>query len=229
LARTCSTSLPAADERPLQTSFILSGAAANTVQFSGSALPSLGATPMKSPSIPNNVRFMPIETERLILRRFAPADWRAVHRYMSDQRVTAFLPEGLMSPARARAYAARNAKKPHAIAVIEKTSEQLIGHMAFHPWFAPATWEVGWALARDRQGLGYATEAASALLSYAFGALGCHRVIATCQPQNPASWRVAEKLRMRREGHFKAGLAQPGGEWWDEYFYAILTEEFAGL
>ncbi len=182
---------------------------------------------MKSPSIPSNVRFTPIETERLILRRFAPADWRAVHRYMSDSQVTAFLPEGLMSPARARAYVARNAKTPRAIAVIEKTSKQLIGHMAFHPWFAPATWEVGWALARDHQGLGYATEAASALLIYAFGKLHCHRVIATCQPNNPASWRVAERLRMRREGHFRACIARPGGEWWDEYFYAILAEEFA--
>jgi RimJ/RimL family protein N-acetyltransferase len=181
---------------------------------------------MKSPSISNDVRFTPIETERLILRRFAPADGRAVHSYMSDYQVTAFLPEGLMSPARARAYAVRNAKESHAIAVIEKASGKLIGHMDFHPWFAPATWEIGWALARDRQGLGYATEAASALLAYAFGTLGCHRVIATCQPENPASWRVAEKLRMRREGHFKACLARPGGEWWDEYFYAILAEEF---
>jgi ribosomal-protein-alanine N-acetyltransferase len=184
---------------------------------------------MKSPSIPDNIRFMPIETERLILRRFAPADGSAVHRYMSDPHVTAFLPQGLMSPARARAYAARNAKKPQAIAVMEKTGGDLIGHMAFHPWFAPATWEIGWALARDRQALGYATEAAAALLGYAFGALGCHRVIATCQPENRASWRVAEKLRMRREGHFKACLARPGGAWWDEYFYAILAEEFAAV
>jgi RimJ/RimL family protein N-acetyltransferase len=182
---------------------------------------------MKSPSIPNNVRFTPIETERLILRRFRPDDWRAVHRYMSDRQVTAFLPEGLMSPARARAYAARNAKRPKAIAVIERTSKELIGHMPFHPWFAPAaTWEIGWVLARDHQGSGYATEAASALLGYAFGALRCHRVIATCQPENPASWRVAERLRMRREAHFKQGLPRPGGEWWDEYFYAILAEEF---
>jgi RimJ/RimL family protein N-acetyltransferase len=184
---------------------------------------------MKSPVIPSNIRFVPLETKRLVLRRFAPTDWRAIHDYMSDPQVTAFLPEGLMSPARARVYAARNARKPKAIAVIEKRGGQLIGHMPYHPWFVPAaTWEIGWALARDYQGLGYATEAASALLGHAFGALGCHRVIATCQPQNPASWRVAEKLNMRREGHFKKGLPRPGGEWWDEYFYAILSEEYAG-
>lgn len=182
---------------------------------------------MTSPSFPDIVRFTPIETRRLILRRFAPADWRAVHRYMSDEQVTAFLPEGRMSPAKARAFVARNARKPRAIAVIEKKSKNLIGHMPFHPWFVRSTWEVGWALAREHQGRGYATEAASALLDHAFDALGCHRVIATCQPENPASWRVAEKLHMRREAHFKQCLVSPDGGWWDEYFYAILAEEFA--
>jgi len=180
---------------------------------------------MKSPAIPDNIIFAPIETERLILRRFEPSDGSAVHRYMSDPRVTAFLPEGIMSPARARAFATRNAKTPRAVAAIEKASGDLIGHMPFHPWFAPATFEIGWAFACDRQGRGYATEAGTALLDFSFDALRCHRVIATCQPENPASWHVAEKLGMRREAHFKACLAQPDGTWWDEYFYAILAEE----
>src|SRR5690348_9239675 len=125
---------------------------------------------------PANVRFKPIETERLILRRLVASDWRAVHRYMSDPQVTAFLPEGNLSPARARTFVNRNVKKPHAVAVIEKASKQLVGHMPFHPWFAEHTWEIGWALARDRQGVGYATEAAAALVTYAFDALRCHRV-----------------------------------------------------
>ncbi len=182
---------------------------------------------MKSPSV-RSVRFTPLETERLILRRFALADWRSVHRYMSDPHVTAFLPEGVLSPARARAFVAAQGKAPSAVAVIEKTSGALIGHMPFHPWFLPgATWEIGWAFGREHQGKGYATEAARALLAYAFGPLRCHRVIATCQPENPASWRVAEKLHMRREAHFRAALPRPKGEWWDEYFYAILKEEFA--
>src|SRR6185295_1970860 len=78
------------------------------------------ALPMKSPNIPDSSPFASIETERLILRRFVPSDWRAVHRYMSDPQVTAFLPEGLMSPAGARAFAARNAKQVKAVAVIGK-------------------------------------------------------------------------------------------------------------
>jgi RimJ/RimL family protein N-acetyltransferase len=56
--------------------------------------------------------------------------------------------------------------------------------------------------------------------------LKAHRVIATCQPENVASWRVAEKLGLRREGHFRACLYRAPGVWWDEYFYALLAEEY---
>jgi RimJ/RimL family protein N-acetyltransferase len=98
--------------------------------------------------------------------------------------------------------------------------------MPFHLWFGPATYEIGWAFRADRQGRGYATEAALALMAFAFVELRCHRVIATCQPENVASWRVMEKLGMRREAHFRQGLHQPSGEWWDEYFYALLADEY---
>jgi RimJ/RimL family protein N-acetyltransferase len=172
--------------------------------------------------------FAPITTERLLLRPITPGDWREIHGYMSDPEVTRWLPQGLMSPARVRAFARRHARRPEAVAVIERSSGALVGHMPFHPWFAPRTWEIGWALARRSQGLGYATEAARALLAYAFDALKAHRIIATCQPQNRASWRVAEKIGMRREGHFRACLARPDGTWWDEYFYAMLADEHAG-
>ena len=45
------------------------------------------------------------------------------------------------------------------------------------------------------------------------------------QPENVASWRVMEKLGMRREAHFRQALHQATGEWWDEYFYALLADE----
>ncbi|HLK24313.1 MAG TPA: GNAT family protein [Caulobacteraceae bacterium] len=171
--------------------------------------------------------FAPIETERLRLRPIAADDWRAIHAYMSDPQVTAWLPEGLLDEAAAQAFAARNADEDATdVAVIERASGQLIGHMAFHPWFGAGTHEVGWAFRRDRWGRGYATEAAKALMAHAFEILGCHRFIATCQPENPASWRIMEKLGMRREAHFRSALHRGGDIWWDEYFYAILAEEY---
>jgi len=62
---------------------------------------------------------------------------------------------------------------------------------------------MGWVFHRAYHGHGYATEAAGALLQYSFAALHLHRIIATCQPENVASWRVMEKLGMRREAHFR--------------------------
>ncbi len=81
-------------------------------------------------------------------------------------------------------------------------------------------------LHRDHHGQGYATEAARALLGYGFEELDLHRIIATCQPENPASYRVMEKLGMRREGHFRQCIDRGQGVWWDEYFYALLKDEW---
>jgi ribosomal-protein-alanine N-acetyltransferase len=171
-------------------------------------------------------KFTLLQTPRLVLRPMTLADWPAIHRYMSDPIVTRWLPEGPLDEAQTQAFAQKNAgRSASAIAVIERESDQLVGHMVFHPWLGHATHEIGWAISSGHQGHGYATEAAGALLDFAFRALGCHRMVATCQPENVASWRVMEKLGMRREAHFRRGLYQETGEWWDEYFYAVLADE----
>jgi len=51
-------------------------------------------------------------------------------------------------------------------------------------------------------------------------------IIATCQPENEASWKLAEKAGMRREGFFRKCIYKEDGIWWDEYFYAILENEW---
>jgi len=172
--------------------------------------------------------FAEIETPRLRLRASAASDWPQILTYMSDPDVTAFLPQGVLDEQGARAFALKHAgTNPEAVAVIEKASGQMIGHMPFHPWSVPETYEIGWAFGRSHHGKGFAAEAARALVAYAFGSLKAHRVIATCQPENTASWRVAEKIGLRREAHFRSALYRAPGVWWDEYFYALLAEEYA--
>ena len=176
------------------------------------------------------MNFSPRETPRLLLRAIAIDDWRAIHRYTSDPVVTTWLPEGLMNEEQSRAFAIKNAgEKPEAFAVVTRGSNEFIGHMVFHPWgspHTPHTYEIGWVFSRQHQRLGYATEAAKSLLAYAFESLNGHRVIATCQPENVASWRVMERLGMRREAHFRRCILHRPGEWWDEYLYAVLEEEY---
>ncbi|GFN33545.1 hypothetical protein PCURB6_38050 [Paenibacillus curdlanolyticus] len=53
-----------------------------------------------------------------------------------------------------------------------------------------------------------------------------HRLIATCQPDNPPSYRVMEKIGMQREGYFKQCIPHGDNEWWDEYYYAILENKW---
>jgi ribosomal-protein-alanine N-acetyltransferase len=168
-----------------------------------------------------------IETQRLRIRSFQRNDWQAVYDYMSDPAVMMYIPEGSFSLEQAEAFVADNmGEQAHFVAVLLKTDYMLVGHMQFHSWFAPQTYEIGWVFNRAYHGHGYATEAALALLQYGFEALHLHRIIATCQPQNVASWRVMEKLGMRREAHFRKCIRRADNRWWDEYFYALLEEEW---
>ncbi|MFF2907979.1 GNAT family N-acetyltransferase [Paenibacillus sp. NPDC057934] len=62
---------------------------------------------------------------------------------------------------------------------------------------------IGYIFNPEFYGKGYATEACQAVLNYAFAELGAHRILALCNPDNAPSWRLLERLSMRREGHFK--------------------------
>ncbi len=140
-----------------------------------------------------------------------------------------YIPEGSMSEDETRRYVQRQTgDEAEAFAVILKEDNCLIGHISFHPWFAVRTYEIGWVFQPTYHGQGYATEGAHALIRYGFEELDLHRVIATCQPENPASYRVMEKLGMQREGHFRKCIYRGDNQWWDEYFYAILREDWAG-
>ncbi|MRG61058.1 GNAT family N-acetyltransferase [Agromyces sp. CFH 90414] len=87
--------------------------------------------------------------------------------------------------------------------------------------------ELGYLVAPAHAGNGYATDIARALLSLAFDELGLRRVTAGCFAGNPASWRVMEKLGMRREQHGVRDSWHAELGWVDGFTYAILAEEWA--
>lgn len=72
---------------------------------------------------------------------------------------------------------------------------------------------------------GYSTEALAKLLEFAFKDLELHRIEAGCAVENIASVKVLEKSGMIREG-IKRKKLPIRGEWKDNYFYAILDEDF---
>ena len=84
---------------------------------------------------------------------------------------------------------------------------------------------VGWFVGEAFEGNGYMTEAASALLDYLFADAAFHRIHARTSADNVRSWRLMERLGMRREAHFVRNCHHDDG-WTDEYVYAILAEEW---
>ena len=86
--------------------------------------------------------------------------------------------------------------------------------------------ELGYLVDPDEAGRGFATVIAGAMLDLAFADLGLHRVIAGCFADNVASWRVMEKLGMRREQHGVRDSWHAELGWIDGYTYGILAEEW---
>ncbi|MEH7883907.1 GNAT family protein [Bacillus sp. JJ1609] len=169
---------------------------------------------------------MYLETNRLLIRKFELGDLRAVLEYTSDIHVMRYIPEGVFAEEDATKFLNEN-MGDHAqkFAVALKDENILIGHIAFHKYFGEHTYEIGWVFNPKYYNRGYASEAAHSTLKYGFEELKLHRIMATCQPENTASYRVMEKIGMRREGYFKKCIPQ-GNDWWDEYYYAILEEEW---
>jgi aminoglycoside 6'-N-acetyltransferase len=84
--------------------------------------------------------------------------------------------------------------------------------------------ELGFTLAREYQGRGYATEAARCVLDRVFSA-GIHRVSAECDARNAASARLLERLGFRREG-LRRRHTWLKGEWTDDLLFGLLAEEW---
>lgn len=86
--------------------------------------------------------------------------------------------------------------------------------------------EIGWTLDPSLHGRGLGTELARELLAIAFDGLGVRRVVALCFADNVASWKVMEKVGMRREAHYIAESLHRSGRYLDGMTYAMLADEW---
>jgi RimJ/RimL family protein N-acetyltransferase len=82
--------------------------------------------------------------------------------------------------------------------------------------------EIGWSLGVVHRGQGYVTEGARALVTYGFTALGLHRIYATTSNINTGSWRVMDRLGMRREARLREAEFRDG-QWIDVLIYGMGT------
>jgi RimJ/RimL family protein N-acetyltransferase len=75
-------------------------------------------------------------------------------------------------------------------------------------------------------GRGYATEAVRAVIALCFGPLGLRRVHAGCVASNEASWRLMERVGMRREEFSRQTALHRSGQWVDGMNYGLLASEW---
>jgi RimJ/RimL family protein N-acetyltransferase len=87
--------------------------------------------------------------------------------------------------------------------------------------------ELGWVLDPAYTGHGYATEAVRELLRCCFEDLGVRRVTANCFLDNDTSWRLMERVGMRRELHAIRDSLHRSGRWLDTVGYAVLEAEWS--
>ncbi len=173
-----------------------------------------------------------LKTERLILRRFVPADAEAIfENWASDPRVTRFL-----------------SWTPHES--VDATRELLSGWCALYANAAYYHWgieyegrliggisvvrqsdknevaELGYCIGHDYWRRGITAEAAGAVIDYLFREVGVHRVEIHHAVDNPASGRVAEKCGLVSEGILRSSAKTGSGEFKDIRVWGILRDEW---
>jgi RimJ/RimL family protein N-acetyltransferase len=155
---------------------------------------------------------MHVDTPRLAIRPLTADAVDALAALWSDVEVTRHIggPRDPAAVAESIRAAAAAPPRPYEVwPVYEKSTGRLAGHCGLlqKEVEGRAEIELVYVIARDRWGLGYATEAAAALRDHAFDALGLTRLIGLIEPGNTASARVAAKLGMSLERE----TIRPGG------------------
>jgi RimJ/RimL family protein N-acetyltransferase len=175
---------------------------------------------------------MLIATERLVLRRFRAADAAVLAAYRSEPEVARYQSWDAPFPLLRAETAVANfmASDPDQAGwfqyAIERTADgRLIGDVAVRLHDNLMQAEIGFTLAGEFQGRGYATEAVAAVLDRLFRVRGLHKVTGECDARNTASAGLMERLGFTREGLLRQ-QTYIKGEWTDDLLYGLLAPEW---
>ncbi|WP_141012497.1 GNAT family N-acetyltransferase [Nocardioides sambongensis] len=180
---------------------------------------------------------LPVRTARLVLRPLRPADIHDLG-YYRDPEVCRFLPfpptdqEGLRARLDRLGAGTAPSRPGDALHLAADLDGRVIGDVMLRlgsrltDHDPPAVAEIGWVFSPDVAGLGYATEAARAVVDLAFSHYPLHRVSAQLDPRNTASVRLCERLGLRHEAHTRADFPSWDGSWSDTGVYGILRAEW---
>ena len=170
-----------------------------------------------------------LETERLMLRRPTLADVKAIAHLANDRRIaenTRRLPHPYLQDHAVEFVRGIATERRETVFLIE-SNHTPIGMVGID-WREPEMPELGYWLGVEYWGQGFATEAAGAVLAWAFDTLDLNRVQAETDTRNTASSRVLERLRFVREGTLREDCIVEG-EVSDSWVYGLLRREWAPL
>lgn len=167
-----------------------------------------------------------LETDRLILRKYEPEDLASVSSFESVPENLVYMTWGPNTKEQSLAFIKmailKAAEEPcvnyYFVAVLKDTGK-IIGSCSLI--ILGNEGEIGWLLHLDYWNKGLGTEMGRALLELGFDELNLHRILSHCDTENIGSYRIMEKLGMRREGVFLEG--RPGNKNTDEKY----SDEFA--
>jgi RimJ/RimL family protein N-acetyltransferase len=173
-----------------------------------------------------------LQGKQVRLRALKRSDADSIQRYADDPEVAEFLPM-LPSPysfedARLwinQAHREAREKTGYSFGITRRTDDEVMGMMSLKTvnW-TDRNAEIGYWLARDFWGKGYASEALRLILDFVFDHLRLVRAYAVVQEQNLPSIRILEKAGFVREGVWRRA-SRLGGRWHDVFAYGILKED----
>ncbi len=173
---------------------------------------------------------MVLETDRLWLRPLTSDDAGRVAELAGDREIAANTlsfphpyDEKMATEWIAKRGPEAEAGKSLVFAMVEKQGD-LVGTLGLEFSADHNRAELGYRVGRPAWGRGLATEAARALIRYAFEELGLNRVEAHHLSRNPASGKVLEKCGMRHEGRLRQAILK-WGEYEDIELYGILATD----
>jgi RimJ/RimL family protein N-acetyltransferase len=171
-----------------------------------------------------------LRTERLLLRPLRLTDADDVYAYASDAEWSANIPQVPYPYERRHAeeFVARIVPSDWEPSFALEFEGRVIGTVEVHINALNLVAELGYSVARAHWGKGFATEAARAVIGYLFEHLEVAQVVAVTAAPNEGSWRVMEKLGMRREGYFRGHRHHRGGVRVDEVRYGLPREDWRG-
>jgi RimJ/RimL family protein N-acetyltransferase len=172
---------------------------------------------------------MELTTERTIIRGFKADDFQDLYEYLSLPATYQYEPGMPITIDEAKKICTDRVGSNDFFAVELKLEHKLIGHISFiksKPSYVN-TFELGYIFNPNYQGRGFATESGKIFIKYVFENLKVHKIIANCNPAHKKSWKLLERVGMKREGRLEKNIyfKEHDGKpiWQDTFVYGLVN------